>query len=118
MELNLTLLIQIINFYIAYKFLDKLLFRPIINEIDKRDATHKQIMHELKEKEAFLAQLQQTKQEQLLAFKKHATDDYIFDEYSLPMLPDQEYQPITGHDIKKTSQSMKKLIVARVCHAH
>lgn len=117
MDINLTLFIQIINFYITYRLLGTFLFKPVIHEIDRRNARLTQITHELKDKEAALLRLQQAKQEQLHQFKNHAEKDFLFREALIPTLQPQKHQPIRSEDIKQSTATIRTVLLEKVVHA-
>ncbi len=54
MEINITLVVQIINFWITYFFLTRLLLKPMVVMLKVRDLARIKMDDALKEREFFL----------------------------------------------------------------
>ena len=115
---NVTLFIQLGNFILTTYFLQKLLFRPIIDRIIQRKKEEKQLRDEIILKKQDVENFRDEKTAQLSQFQKDAKTDYPFTPVTSPSSP----QPTTPVKVSKpTAAELKELqdkLEERVRHGH
>jgi hypothetical protein len=81
MNINITFVLQIANFWITYMFLKKLIFRPFLISIRKRDFARKMLLIKFKEKENQIIQKTKAKEQFIKDFR-----DKIKINYHIPVI--------------------------------
>ena len=87
MNLNATFIVQIINFWITYFFLKKLLLKPLVVALNRREKTRQQILDILKQKELLLKQKVEEKNKTLLDFQRSLKKKYAVIPFEYPEIP-------------------------------
>jgi hypothetical protein len=82
MMLNVTFVIQIINFWITYVVLHKFLFKPMVALLIQKERAKLQLVEGLKDKEHVLFGLQEDKGRVLEKFKLHVKQQYTINPLS------------------------------------
>lgn len=78
MQINVTFIIQIINFWISYAMLHKFLFKPFVQLINNKEAARETLIKGLRAKEQRLLQLQEDKKKNLETFRTYVKTQYPF----------------------------------------
>lgn len=116
--INATVIVQAFNFGITYLFLKKILFKPIVQRIEQKEAAKKMLLDALKAKDVALLNLQNEKDENLEQFRASAKKFYAVDvdaEQEVPLAI--AYKKNSEHQedmVKKT----KELLVKKVPYAY
>ena len=111
MHINVTTLIQIGNFACTYLFLRHILFKPIIQLLQKKAAARVYLAKILKEKELVLANLQDEKNKFLSNFRLHLKTAYQFPRQTpLEFSEEISYQPNKDVLIKLVDESAQLMV--------
>jgi hypothetical protein len=118
MQINATFLVQIVNFWISYAMLHKLLFKPFVHLIEKKRSARNRVSEGLKHKEHTLLGLQEEKKTNQETFRAYIKSTYVF----LHPKP-QEIQIIGSfeknqQEIDHLIKITKEQIVQKVPHAY
>ena len=118
MYINITLIIQLINFGITYWFLNKLLFVPFIAKITHKNKTEKSLLEIVSLETKNFEKLQIKKKQELIQFQDHVKDSYqtepipeISVETTMKELSDKQ-------QIKNLSSRIEDMIVEKVVHEY
>jgi hypothetical protein len=87
MDINITFLIQIINFGITYFFLNKILFRPVVYFLQKREILKQRVISKIAEKERDLDTVYSKKAADMLHFQSYLAKKYRFTKGPLLEIP-------------------------------
>lgn len=71
MNINATLFVQVINFFIAHFMLKKFLFLPVLQDIQRERLKTKELLHMINEISQVILQHEQQRKHELLALKKY-----------------------------------------------
>ena len=71
MKLNATFFLQIINFWVTYSLLSRILLKPFVDYIDKKEEAQLLLLTNLNDQETSLTLLEEEKQQKLVDFKNH-----------------------------------------------
>lgn len=115
MKINVTLFIQIINFFITYKVLTLFLFKPILESLKEKRIRKEKLQKSIKEKEQELVNLEQQKRENIITFQKHIKQTFPFispKQYDKPLEISITKQEII--DTKKLKNKITDWIVSKV----
>ena len=118
MQINITFVIQVVNFCVTYCFLEKILLKPLVALLQKRDALKAKALEDIGKKESDLTALQQQKDADLQAFKVHVNDKYKLQDVKreeIPLISGSDYDDERIHKMVKEG---KKLLVERLAHAY
>ncbi len=118
MNINVTFIIQIVNFWCAYFFLKKIFIRPMVSVVIQRKRAQKRLDDGLKKKEIFLKEKIELKGKALRDFQQYVKDRY--------KRPTAEYQKIPSEvtyikdrdEIEKVVTVSKKLLIDRVPYVY
>jgi hypothetical protein len=119
MDVNATLLVQVLNFGITYLFLKKFLFAPVVMRIYHKESTQKRLIERLKQRELNGLELQRQKKEQLYNFRQSIKQKYSVGEKEMPV-PDAlvlTKQVFSDKDADVLVQHGAQVIVTKVVHA-
>lgn len=117
MNINATVFIQAFNFGLTYFFLKKILFKPIVERIQQKDAAKIMLQKTLKEKEQLLIHLKDEKIAQLQQFRMYLQKYYLIKKPDLKTIPAAlSYQKNTTK-LEQLSRQGTQLLVERVPHA-
>lgn len=115
--LNATFLVQIINFWIAYLFLSKLLFKPVVRLIRAKEAAKKRLQNDMKLRERALHELQEDKHRQQVDFKLYLQKQYMV---SQPYRREDIEEPVyvcEDKEKEKLIAQARNFLVKKVSHA-
>ena len=70
MEINSTLIVQMIHFFIAYGLLKKFLFKPVFYEIEQEDQLRFDLMYAVESRTVLIAQRERALREQWQEYRK------------------------------------------------
>jgi len=97
MQLNLTFVVQIINFWVSYAILKNFLFKPTVKFILAKEAARVSLLENLKQNEQIVAHMHETKKKNLEDFRSYIKTNYVIHEPRLQEIqatveytPDQE----------------------------
>lgn len=112
-QLNLTLIVQAINFWITYFVLHRYIFAPVIKRIRQRKNDEKKLRSEIILKQKDVSNFLEEKVMQLAQFQKDAKLDYPF-YYTHPKKIDLPEQPKDLPEIdEKEKIALKKKLIQR-----
>jgi len=116
MRLNLTFVIQIINFIISYWFLNKFMFKPVLAFLKKREDKEQKIEKDIEKKKSSLLDLEHEKQEELIVFKNKMKTKYKIVLFSQPEIEAQVPCKVDEQTAKKLIDIAKDMLVKKVPH--
>lgn len=117
MQINVTFLIQVINFYITYRLLDVILLKPLVSLLQKRDAVKDRLVKEIEEKEQELHSVEYQKEVDLQEFQIRLQQKYVLPQHVPQEVPlcinYQQNEEAIGLLVKQGSE----LLLKEVSHA-
>ena len=118
MELNVTIFIQITNFWITYWILHRFFLKPVVAFVQQKECALAMVQDKLKHKEVTIQALQKNKHAQLLSFKNHLKNDYQM----IELASDERHiqalnQPGAVIDKEDAIKQCKQVITKKVCDA-
>ena len=117
MQINCTVFIQIINFWVTYFFLRKILLEPAMEMINKKKHAKEALTNHLKEKEISINELIQQKGKELVEFREQVQFKYKKPEIKpLEIKTDLVYES-DKKQIEELINSSKNLIIEKVSNA-
>ena len=118
MNINITFFIQIINFFVTYKLLNVLFFKPIIKSIEKKKQKEESVNLKINNQEQVLLNLQKEKVEHVVSFQSHVKKDYPFiSPYERMQFIDIEIeQDVSIADTAELAKDVSDWIVKKVGH--
>lgn len=116
MEINITIFIQIINFWITYWILHKFFLKPMVAFIQQKECAFALVTETIKQKEKILEELQQEKTRELLTFKTHINISYQMTELPLEdrTIPTVDTS-VSTNPTKNSVTECKNVILKKVC---
>lgn len=118
MEINITFVIQGVNFWICYCFLKKIFLKPIVTLLKKQEDEYLALLAGLKQGEQLLNNKETLKENSLTSFKNHIKQNY-------PTFPTNVTQTIPPVNYQQSSNAaliykkeIKNLLVEKIHHAH
>lgn len=118
MQINVTFIIQIVNFWISYAMLHKLLFKPFVGIINNKQAARQILIKGLKHKELALITLQDDKKKNLEDFRTHIKQQYDFTPLPLIELSQPFAFSCNQDEIDRLIETQKNLIIQKAPHAY
>lgn len=117
MQINCTVFIQIINFWVTYFFLRKILFEPAMEMINKKKHAKDSLINHLQEKELTIDELIRQKAKELIDFREQVQFKYKKPEIKpLEIKTDLVYESDKKR-IEELINSSKNLIIEKVSDA-
>ena len=116
MRLNLTFVLQLINFAISYWFLNKFMFKPVLAFLKKRDEKERRLQKDIEKKENNLLDLEHIKQEELVEFKEKVKTKYRIIPFIQPEVATQIPCKVDKKTAKKLIDIAKDILVQKVPH--
>lgn len=118
MNINATLFVQIINFWLTYTFLSHFLLRPLVTLLRKRAFVRRGLLNSLSKYETELKEKVTQKADALVSFKQHLKREYVFsgDGYPEVLVPILYKKNVA--DIKNVVDVSKEFFVKKVSHAY
>ena len=118
MQINVTFLLQIINFCATYFFLEKIILRPLVADLQKRDEFKNFLVAGIEKKEEQLVCVQEQKTTDLLLFQDELKRKYKTPSFTPKDIPFVvNYQRDKEH-INQVIDQGTELLVKEVSHAH
>lgn len=114
MHINATCIIQIINFWISYAMLHKLLLKPFVRLIYQKKAARETLINGLKNKEHQLLQLQEEKKQHLESFRNYVQTHYTPKVAKIEAIPGEVFYTPDQHTIENLITHEKNLLFQRV----
>lgn len=118
--INLTLLIQVTHFWVAYLILDRILLRPGIALIRKEDCETASLQRKIDEITDELAARAVQKEQEWRIFQHSLQQQKPMLEYAerVPMerVETEKFKPFPAQDIAELVQQMQKLMVNRIAY--
>lgn len=118
MQINVTFIIQIINFWISYALLHKFLFKPFVRLINSKEAARETLIKGLKAKEQRLLQLQEDKKKNLEVFRTHIKAEYPFQTLPLEKMPSEFMFTKNQTELEALIDAEKNLLIQKAPHAY
>lgn len=119
-EINLTLLIQVINFIIAYIILRFLFFRPVVAVIKREDQEKDSLLDTIEQRRIMLQDREKERQELWRQcqyyFIEHAPQMPSRLQMTIAALPEQQLPSLDQKTIEKYSELVTDAIVQKVRH--
>jgi tRNA/tmRNA/rRNA uracil-C5-methylase (TrmA/RlmC/RlmD family) len=115
--INLTLFVQIGNFWITYAVMHKFLFKPFVSMIIRKQEASQKILKGLKEKEEILTNLQEDKAKHLTEFKLYLKKRYVVTPPSAVAAPAEAFYQADAQVLEQLTQRATQLIIQEVEHA-
>ncbi|MBD3231847.1 hypothetical protein GF322_04260 [Candidatus Dependentiae bacterium] len=116
MKINLTLFVQIINFYITYYFLNNFMYKPVTSFLNKQKQKESEIKKNLDKKEKELLELENAKKIDLISFKEEIDNKYQFKPFEVKDIPTQIPFKIDRQQTDKITKIVKEKLVKEVPH--
>lgn len=117
MEINITIFVQIINFWITYGVLHRFFLKPMVAFIQQKEGAFAAHQSMLQHKDEVIQSLQKDKQTELTTFKDHLKNDYKTVE---PAQHEREIPALAAaHIVGDTSTAIaqcKQTIMKKVCN--
>ncbi len=114
MRINLTLLVQVINFSITYWFLNRFMFRPVIEFLNQKKTKEEKTKKRLEKKEQDLLCMEKKKHQDLGDFKVKMKKEYGIVPPKTAQVPSELHIEINKKEIEKLTDIAKKILVKRV----
>lgn len=120
MNINVTFIIQIINFIIVYMVLHRFLFGPVLTSISQKKEKKAVFEKDIKAKEDELIKLEQKKRKAIVSFQAHATKAYPFVASPKCDTPLDVESKIMFEDVdtKKMKKELKSWLLSKVPHGY
>ena len=118
MKLNVTLFVQVANFWITCFFLSKFLWKPMVCMLDKRDSAKKKLQTNLQQQELSLSQRIEEKDRLLQDFRLYLKRQYSIKPLKELIIPSEIDYKKNEADIKRLTEQTEKLLVKQVPHAY
>ncbi len=117
MQINCTAFIQVINFWITYFFLRKIILKPVIEMLNKKTDARNLLISHLNEKELVIQHLLSKKNKELIDFKHQTQAKYKEPSIILPEIKSEFSYTHDPEHIKDLIKLSKKIIIERVSNA-
>lgn len=117
MQINCTVFIQIINFWITYLFLSKILLRPLINTLNKKESARKLLISHLTQKDLEIKHLLDKKNQELISFKNQIQAKYKAPPIAIPEIKTEFSYTHNPEKVKSIIALSKNIIVEKVSNA-
>ena len=118
MQINATVIVQIINFWISYAMLHKLLFKPFVTLIEKKRDAKAMLVASLTSKEQAIITLQENKKQQLEDFKQYLKITYQEPHANLRDIPASATFSKHQDEIDQFTAYAKNLLIEKAPDAH
>lgn len=114
MNINITFVVQIINFWITYFFLTRLLLKPMVVVLRNRGIAREKMKDALKEREFFLKERVEEKARALVEFRRYLKRNYTVQPVATSIdVPEIEYHRDRA-EIDAIMSSAKKYLKGKV----
>lgn len=114
MKINITLVVQIINFWITYFFLTRLLFKPMVAMLKAREVAREKMKDALKEREFFLKERVEEKTRALVEFRRYLKRTYAVEAAAVPVnVPEVGYKKNQA-EIDSITVTSKNYLIKKV----
>lgn len=114
---NLTLLFQVINFWITYWFLNRFMFKPVLLFLEKKKQKDLILKNKIEKKENILLKIEHKKIKNFSIFKEKIFKKYKFIAPEIKQIPTSiQLKKINKDEANKFVQVVKNIILERVPH--
>ena len=117
MQINMTLFLQVLNFWVTYWFLNKFMFKTVLLVLDQKKQKEDLIKKKISQKEKLLLQMERSSKKELDDFKTSMSVKY---EVEMPVLEcavnEISDEKINKNESEKIIQAATELLVERVPH--
>lgn len=117
MDINITFFVQIINFGITYFFLNKILFRPVVHFLQKREMLKQRLINKISEKEHELDTLYSQKASDMLNFQSYVAKKYRLTKFIPQEIPLQVRYQKDIRALDSLVQRGSELVLKEIGHA-
>ena len=117
MQINCTVFIKIINFWVTYYFLKNILLRPLVELINKKNKAKDALVKHLREREDSVAMLLKKKSQELEVFRTQVQVKYKKPQIVLPEIKSELTYTRDEKQIQELINSSKDLIIREVSSA-
>lgn len=123
MYINFTIVIQVCNFFIAYKIMAKLLFKPTFDALQQERATKNNVQLHINATKIMISNLEKEKQEQWHAFQQtfitqtpHVKQEGLF--VLKGITPQLHVGTLPKDQVKRLEQEVTHSIIKRIEQIH
>lgn len=116
MQINLTFFIQLINFGISYWFLNKFLFKPVLQYIRNKKQKEDRIIKDIAQRNNTLVELEHKKDQNLFDFKREIKSKYEVHEAEAPKVEHQVPVKINKDEAERLIKVAKNILIKKVPH--
>ena len=123
MMINLTIVVQAVNFFVAYLMIKKLLLQPAVARIYEEDRAYHQAVEKIARQKEKIALQEKRIEERLHAFKKtfleHEPEVMRAEEVAITIVPGMPELPaIDEKMVKQIAQEIVDQLTEKVAHVH
>ncbi|MFC1894651.1 ATP synthase F0 subunit B [Candidatus Dependentiae bacterium] len=116
MQVNLTFFVQLINFGISYWFLNKFMFKPVMEYVNRRKDEKNKTLKDINNKEQILLNLEKDKNKKLFDFKVNMKSEYSLKPFKAPDIPSTILSKVDKQESEKLIKIVKNMLIQRVPH--
>ncbi|MFA5075205.1 MAG: hypothetical protein WC436_03830 [Candidatus Babeliales bacterium] len=114
---NLTLLLQVLNFWITYWFLNRFMFKPVLLFLEQKKQKDLLLKSKIEKKENILLKIENKKIENFSVFKEKIFKKYKFKSPELEQISTNiQFKKVDKNEADKLIQVIKDILVKRVPH--
>jgi hypothetical protein len=117
MAINVTLFIQIANFWVSYAILNKLVFKPILHLIKNKETAKALLLENLHSREQDVAVLQSEKKKNLTDFRMYLKTRYVTTPPQLHEIPSVTIAHIDQSAIDTVTLQAQNILVTKAFDA-
>lgn len=118
MQINATFIIQIVNFWIMYVVLHKIILKPSVKLIASKMAAKKTMIDALKDKELLLLRLQDEKKKHLSDFKTYMKTAYQLPTPQVHEIMERPACKPNPEELERLVKTTKDLLIEKAGHAY
>lgn len=117
MQLNITFVVQILNFWLTYSFLKRLFFRPLVTHIFRKEKARQTLVEGLKEKERLLIHIQEQKKKDLEEFRDRLKTQYQPVTAQFYDIPSELVQSPDQQNLESLVDTTREILIKEAEHA-
>jgi len=119
MNINATTFIQIANFLVTYKVLNKLLFKPVIETLERKKKKKATLHESIKSVEEKVVSLKKEQKAKVVDFQNRVAKNYPFDS-GVSLEPEKKISAGKPKKIEteKLEKEITSLLIEKVPHAY
>jgi hypothetical protein len=118
MAVNVTFIIQIVNFWVSYFMLHKLILSPVMRVLKNKETAQKLLRESLKDREHVLLRLQEEKQQSVSDFKEHIRVRYVPVSTQIKEIPLVKIESQKCDEIEAVTEAMCDILVTKANDAY